>query len=475
MSAQRMGHADAAWLHMDRPTNLMVVNALLWFEEPVDADQVREILRSRLVEPFPRFRQLVIEPRVGVGVPSWQDDPNFDLDLHVHHLALPAPGDKRALEALVSDLISRPLDRRKPLWDWYLVDGFGAGMAMIVRIHHCIADGIALSRVLLSLTDTHADAGIAPPRDGAGRGRLGAITAPVKAGAQLVQAGVHEGIEILTHPTSELPALASRGTADAVTLAKLLLTGSDAKTVLSAKPGVARRVTWSERIPLEDLKAIGHATGTTVNDVLTAAMTGALRRYLLGRDSLVDEIRTMVPYNLRPLDEPLPRELGNRFGLVYLTLPVGIADPAERLAEVHRRMDAIKHSREGGLSYAILEAVGLTPHQIEQSLLDVFTQKTSAVLSNTLGLREPVYFAGTKIAGVVPWVPAAGTIGMGIDMMSYNGAVTVSLQVDAGLIPDPDTIIADYEREVETLRQLKPDKPATREKRATAATPAKPT
>ena len=471
MSAQRMSNADAAWLHMDRRTNLMVVNALLWFEEPVDADRVREILRSRLVEPFPRFRQLVIEPRLGVGVPSWQDDPSFDLDLHVHRLAVPAPGDKRALEELVSDLISSPLDRGKPLWDWYLVDAFGGGMAMVVRIHHCIADGIALSRVLLSLTDTHADAGIAPARDGAGRGLFGSIAAPLKSGAHLAQAGVHEGIEILTHPTSELPALASRGTADAATLTKLLLTGSDAKTVLSAKPRVARRVTWSERIPLDDLKAIGHATGTTVNDVLTAAMTGALRRYLLGRDSLVDEIRTTVPYNLRPLDEPLPRELGNRFGLVYLTLPVGIADPAGRLAEVHRRMDAIKHSREGGISYAILEAVGRTPHQIEQSLLDVFTQKTSAVLSNTPGPREPVYFAGSKIARVVPWVPAAGTIGMGIDMMSYNGDVTVSLQVDAGLVPDPGTIIADYEREVETLRQLKPAKPATRELRATAAKP----
>jgi diacylglycerol O-acyltransferase len=475
MSSRRMSNADAAWLHMDRPTNLMVVNALLWFEEPVDADRVKGILRSRLVEPFPRFRQLVVEPRLGVGVPSWQDDPNFDLELHVHHLALPAPGDKRALEELVSDLISSPLDHGKPLWDWYLVDGFGEGMAMIVRIHHCIADGIALSRVLLSLTDTHADAGIAPARDGAGRGRFGSIVAPVKSGAQLAQAGVHEGIEILTHPTSELPALASRGTADAATLVKLLLTGSDAKTVLSAKPGVARRVTWSEQIPLEDLKAIGRATGTTVNDVLTAAMTGALRRYLLGRDSLVDEIRMTVPYNLRPLDEPLPRELGNRFGLVYLTLPVGLADPAERLAEVHRRMEAIKHSREGGLSYAILEAVGRTPHQIEQSLLDVFTQKTSGVLSNTLGLREPVYFAGSKIAGVVPWVPAAGTIGLGIDMMSYNGSVTVSLQVDARLIPDPKAIIADYQREVETLRELKPPKPATRQKRATGAPAAKPT
>ena len=209
-------------------------------------------------------------------------------------------------------------------------------------------------------------------------------------------------------------------------------------------------------MPLDGIKAIGHATDTTVNDVLTAAMTGALRRYLVGRDSLVDEIRVMVPYNLRAAGEPLPRELGNRFGLVYLTLPVGIADPTDRLAEVHRRMQEIKHSREGGLSYTILEAVGRTPRQIEQSLLDVFTQKTSAVLTNVQGPTEPIYFAGSKIAGVVPWVPAAGTIGMGINIFSYDGAVTVGLQVDAGLIPDPDTIIADYELEVETLRQLVP-------------------
>ena len=163
MNAQRMSNADAAWLHMDRSTNLMVVNSLLWFEEPVDVDRVREILRSRLVEPFPRFRQLVAEPRLGVGVPSWEEDANFDLDRHVHHVAVPAPGDKRALEELVSDLIVSPLDRAKPLWDMYLADGFGGGMAMISRIHHCIADGIALSRVLLSLTDRHPDAGIAPP------------------------------------------------------------------------------------------------------------------------------------------------------------------------------------------------------------------------------------------------------------------------------------------------------------------------
>jgi len=459
MSAQRMNHADAAWLHMDRPTNLMVVNSLLWFDEPVDVGRVREILRVRLVGCFPRFRQRVVEPRLGIGVPSWEDDPSFDLDRHIHRLAVPAPGDKRALEELVGDLVVSPLDRRKPLWEMYLVEGYSGGMAMISRIHHCIADGIALSRVLLSLTDAQSQAGIAPARDrDAGRGLLGSIVAPVKAGAQLAQAGVHEGIEILTHPSLELSGLASRGTADAVTLVKLLLTGHDAKTVLSARLTVSRRVTWSERVPLDGVRAIGRGTGTTVNDVMVTALTGALRCYLLARDSLVDEIRTMVPYNLRALDEPLPRELGNRFGLVYLTLPVGIADPARRLAEVHRRMQEIKHSREGGLSFALLEAVGRTPRQVEQTLLDVFAQKTSAVMTNVSGPREPIYFAGSKIAGVVSWVPAAGTIGLGMSIFSYNGGVTVGLQVDAGLVPDPEAIIADYERQLAALSQLAPSR-----------------
>jgi diacylglycerol O-acyltransferase / wax synthase len=146
-------------------------------------------------------------------------------------------------------------------------------MVMVVRIHHCIADGVALSRVLLSLTDTHADTGIASLREGGGRGLSG--RSPRRRGRRAsCPGGRPRGHRDPHPPTSELPALASRGSADAATLAKLLLTGSDAKTVLSAEPGVARRVTWSERIPLDDLKAIGHATGTTVNDALTTAMTG---------------------------------------------------------------------------------------------------------------------------------------------------------------------------------------------------------
>src|SRR5512132_235972 len=132
MQTTQMTNADAAWLRMDRPTNLMVVNGMLWFDEPVDTDLARQVIRERLVERFPRFRRRVVEPRL-VGQPRWEDDPSFDLDRHIHRRALPAPGDRAALEEFITDLMAMPLDRSKPLWDVYLVDGYGDGMALITR------------------------------------------------------------------------------------------------------------------------------------------------------------------------------------------------------------------------------------------------------------------------------------------------------------------------------------------------------
>lgn len=457
MSRQQMNSADAAWLHMDRPTNLMVVNSVLWFDEPIDLQRSKDVVHERLVDRFPRFRQRIVEPRLGVGLPSWEDDPNFDFDRHIHHVALPAPRNRVALQELVGDLISAPLDRSKPLWDMHFVDGYGAGGALVSRMHHCIADGIALARVLLSMTDAQPDAGIQPAApSSSARGGLDALARPLTVGAHLTDAAMHEGFALLTHPRPELRSLVTRTAADARALDKLLLTPSDEDTVLRGKLGVAQKVTWTERIALEDVKTIGHATGTTVNDVLVAAMTGALHRYLVRRHSLVDELRAMIPFNLRPLDEPLPRELGNRFGLVYLGLPVGMRGQRQRLEEVHRRMDSIKHSPEGAVAYGILGMIGLTPPQIEQRLVDLFSSKSTVVMTNVPGPREPIYFAGSRVAGVIAWVPAAGAIAVGISIFSYGDAVTVGLRVDAGLVPDPETIIAAFERELERLAQLRP-------------------
>ena len=467
-----MSSADAAWLHMDRPTNFMVVNSVLWFDERMDVERGRAVIRERLVERFPRFRQRIVEPRLGVGLPYWEDDPNFDLDRHLHHIALPAPGDRAALQALVGDLISTPLDHSKPLWDIYLIDGYGSGMAQVIRMHHSIADGIALARVLFSMTDEQPDAGIIRRAGGRSvRGRLAPVTAPLGAGAHVAGAVMHEGFELLSHPVSELRGLAGATAQDSRALAKLLLTPPEDDNVLRGELSARQTVTWTDEIAREEVKSIGRATGTTVNDVLLAAITGALRRYLIDRHSLVDELRAMVPFNLRPVDQPLPRELGNRFGLVYLQLPVGIRGHRHRLEEVHRRMDAIKQSPEGAVAYAILGVIGLTPAQIERRLVDVFASKSTLVLTNVPGPRQPVYFAGTRVAGVIPWVPAGGAIGLGISIFSYAEKVTVGVRVDAGVISDPEAIIDAFEPELERLARLAPSpKPTPRRRRLSGQT-----
>jgi diacylglycerol O-acyltransferase len=456
--SHRMSHADAAWLHMDQPTNLMVITGVLWFERAPDWHGVREVIRQRMVERFPRFRQRVVEGRAPLSGPHWEEDPSFDLNLHLHRVALPAPGDRAALEAFVADLMAAPLDRSKPLWQFQLVDGYGEGAAVVARIHHCIADGIALGRVLLSLTDETPDAGFAPadapPSAERRGGPLGALLRPASRAVALARGAAgtlaHEAIEVGRHP-SHLGELAADGRADAEALAKVLLKGADPKTALKGELGVAQRVSWSAPIPLEDVKALGHRTGTTVNDVLLSAVAGALGSYLSARGGLVEELTALVPYNLRPLDQPLPAELGNRFGLVFLPLPVGIEDRSRRLDEVHRRMGEIKGSPEGAVSYGVLDVIGRTPAQVEKLLVDLFATKGSAVMTNVPGPRQPVYMAGTPVRGVLVWAPCSGGVSMSVSIFSYAGEVTVGLMADAGLIPDPEAIVSAFERELASL------------------------
>jgi diacylglycerol O-acyltransferase / wax synthase len=469
MASRRMSPADAAWLHMDRPTNLMVVNALLWTGEAVDAARLREVLRERLVERFPRFRRRVAEPRLGLGLPSWEDDPQFDLDLHLHRIALPAPGDREALQEVAADLMAVPLDRSRPLWDVHLIEGFGEGTAILARMHHCIADGIALARVLLSLTDEQADAGLAPEvAADESHGPLDLLTAPARAGLHVAEAAMREAREVTAHPAARAAGLLGGAAAESRAVAKLLLTGPDRGSPLRGEPGVGRRVAWRERIALDEVKAIADATGTTVNDVVLAAVTGALRRYLADRGAVPESIRAMVPFNLRPLDRPLPRELGNRFGLVYLELPLAVEDRAERLAELHRRMDAIKRSPEGSVAYAVLGLVGALPPIAEQRAIDLFSDKATAVMTNVPGPRRPVYIAGARVKGALAWVPAGGRIGVGLSIFSYDGGISVGLQTAASLVPEPQVIVDALAGELLALGELSP-RPRPRRRARTSA------
>jgi WS/DGAT/MGAT family acyltransferase len=456
-----MPSADAAWLHMDRPTNLMVINSVLLFDQPVDWERVKQITQRRLVNRYPRFRQRVVESRLPLRAPSWETDPDFALEHHLHHIALPRPGDTAALQALVGDLMTMPLDRSRPLWHVHMVDGFGAGAAMIVRMHHCIADGIALAWVMLSLTDAAPEtttSATAEGREGAlHRELIGALLYPPS--TRLVGAlergigFVHQGMHLIVSP-SHAATLASAIVRDGATVLRLLLTPTDAATALKGDPGISRRVAWSRPLSLALIKRIAHAHDATVNDVVLAAVSGALRHYLRDHGSRVGEIQAMVPFNLRPLDRPVPRDLGNKFGLVLLPLPVGVSGSYRRLVEVHRRMDEIKHSRDGAVSYALLSATSRAPEPLERRVVDLFSAKGTAVMTNVPGPSKPVYLAGTPIRTVLVWAPTSGHIGTSVSIFSYRGEVTVGLMVDAGRIPDPDRIVTELEHELHALGRL---------------------
>jgi diacylglycerol O-acyltransferase / wax synthase len=455
-----LSSADTAWLHMDRPTNLMVINSVELFDRPLDWERFKRIIQTRLVDRYPRFRQRVVESRLPLRPPRWEDDPDYSLEHHVHHLALPAPGDRAALQELVGDLMSMPLDRNRPLWHTYMVDGFGTGAAVINRMHHCIADGIALARVMLSLTDSAPDAGIDAPvlECTRTRGRLPVLGRPTErllAGAgHLAAAVIRQSADVVispSHGASLLGAVARDGS----TAVRLLLTPADAASAIKGDPGISRRVAWGEPVRLARVKHIAHAHDATVNDVLMAALSGALRHYLQEHGSPVREIQAMVPFNLRPLDQPVPRKLGNKFGLVFLPLPVGVSGSYRRLIEVHKRMGEIKSSREGAVSYALLSATGLTPEPLERKIVDLFTGKGTAIVTNVPGPTRAVYLAGVPVRGVLVWAPTSGHIGMSVSVFSYRGEVTVGLMVDAALIPDPDEVVAQLERELDALELLR--------------------
>jgi diacylglycerol O-acyltransferase / wax synthase len=450
--------ADAAWFRMDRPTNHMVINAMLTFDEPLSLDQLRPLIRDRVVVPFPRFRQRVVASGP-LGAVHWEDDPHFDLDLHLHRLALPAPGDLAALQELVGDLMGAALDAGKPLWDMYLVDGYGPGCALVVRMHHCIADGIALAQVMLTLADTASGDRpvIAPPAPPVRRPPLATLTAPVRAAAGLGRGAastlLHESMETVLHPHHLLD-VGREARDDAAALIELLTVPAEHETLLKGDHGVAQRVAWTPPMSLPEVKDIAHATRTTVNDVLLAALSGGLARYLAVRGEFGEDLHIMVPFNIRPADEPLPADLGNRFGLILLALPIRSRSPRVRLADVHRRMLAIKRSRQPAMSYAILDAMGRTPAAVEARMIDLFSAKSTAVVTNVPGPREPVQLAGVPVREVLVWAPCAGSVGMSVSIFSYRDMVTIGFMTHASLVPEPDALVDEVVAELDELGDL---------------------
>lgn len=450
---ESMSRVDTAWLRMEKPTNPMMITGVLMFDEPITLAKLKKVIEKRFLA-YTRFRMKPVETPGGM---AWQDDEDFDLDWHVRLSALPGRGDQKALERFAGNLASSPLDKTKPLWQFHLVEKYHGGSALVSRIHHSYADGIALVQVLLSLTDTtpHPEKGTPLSKtwlkkDGAKvANRVGAMERYAKLGAK----AFGKGMDMYRDPTLA-GVLAKEGGEIARELVQALALPDDPPSLLRGRLGVSKRVAWAPPLDLEEVKAVGRACDCTVNDVLMATATGALRDYMIERGEQVDglSLRATVPVNLRPLEHA--RKLGNHFGLVFLDLPVGLGNPIRRLEHVAECMKQLKNSRQAIVAYGLLAALGMTPSGVQELALELFSRKATAVATNVPGPQQPLYLAGSRIREMMFWVPQTGSIGIGLSILSYNGRVHFGLIADAKLIPDPHAVIQRFGTEFEKLLYL---------------------
>lgn len=457
MRKERLSSIDKVLLRSENPTNPMTVTGVMVFGEPLAFERLRETIEVRFLR-HARFRQRVVQPTLPWRIPYWEGDPGFDLDYHLQRAVLPVHGDQAALQDLVSSLASTQLDLTRPLWQLHYIEKYRGGSALICQLHHCMADGVALVHVLLSLADAEPSQpeNAQPQMENSQHkpGRLGALAGRARARyvrrRRAARKLVRGGLSLLSHPTRAAD-LVRMGTQAATTLGNLALMPPDPPTTFRGKMDVTKRAAWSATVPLDEVKAIGRRMGGTVNDILLTAMTGALQRYLQGRGEWQDGItlRAAVPVNMR--SPGTEGELGNRIGMVFLALPVGLADPAERLRELKRRMDELKGSLEPPLTYGLLQAIGAVPVAIQNVLVDFLGTKATALMTNVIGPREPIYLAGAPLESLMFWVPQSGGVGLGVSILSYAGQVRLGVLVDEGLIPDPEQIVAAFHAEFEAL------------------------
>jgi len=498
-----MTGVDHAWLRMDTDVNLMMIVGVWLLKPAITHQALCQRVQARLLQ-YPRFREKVVEGLLGT---EWVEDSAFDIRRHVLRERLtPAPGQtlREALQARMGELASTPLDHAHPLWCFHLVEDYEGGSASICRIHHCVGDGVALNSVMMSI----ADDGVTPPQiaHAGNPAGLGAEAHEQHQGDWLADELIRpltgmtvkaigaygdalvKALQVLEHPLQSLLGLRSlakdggRLLADA---AEMALMPDDSRTSLKGHGNGRKQVAWCEPLPLDRVKAVGKALGASVNDVLISCVGGAIGRYLAeGGEQLPDQdIRAMVPVNMRPLAQAW--ELGNRFGLVPLLVPVGTLAPLDRLKLVHQRMNALKTGYQPLLSYGLLGLSGLLNETAQKALSNLFLDKTTAVMTNVPGPQQPIHFCGAEVTQSIFWVPASGDVGMGVSIISYAGGVQFGLITDEALCPEPREIIERFSEEFEQLLWLalmlpwpagvpRPVHPAAQGPAAQADPPAKP-
>ena len=468
LSGERMSKVDTAWLRMDSPSNLMMIVGVWVLQPGIRYADLCQRIEERLLK-YPRFVQRVVQDAAGA---TWVRDADFDIRRHVVTDTLkrkPKGREQEALQDRLAELAVTPLDKDRPLWQFHLIEHYQGGSAMMVRIHHCIADGIAL----IGVTQSLVDGGTAPPERKRGRKRREGLEAAedwitdtlikpltdvaVKA-LDSAGSGAASALDLLMEPqksmdkglagSADMARMAYQVVRDAAALA---LMPDDSHTRLKGTPGNTKRVAWCAPIPLEEVKAVGKALNCSINDVLLSCVAGAIAGYLRGHGDSVKgkEIRAMVPVNLRPIEQAY--KLGNRFGLAPVVLPIGLDNPVERVYEVRRRMSQLKGSMQPLMAFGLLAVAGLLIKPAQDAMLNLFSKKTTAVMTNVPGPREKVKFLGATVEQNLFWVPQSGTVGLGVSILSYAGGVQFGVITDGTLCPDPQKIIDGFEPEFAKL------------------------
>ncbi len=462
---RRMSRVDTAWLRMDNDVNLMMIVGVWLLTPAITIDTLRDRIESRLLK-YERFRHKAVLDTLGA---SWVEDSDFDI---AHHVVVEkmqrkrGQGARAALQQRCGELAATPLDHQRPLWQFHLVEQYEGGCALIARIHHCIGDGIALISVMNSITDGGND----PPQrhqvddldedpdaDWLSDAVLKPLTGLAVKALDMYGSGVAKSIDLLANPKQPLLGsldMAKAGLHLIGDLAALALMADDSPTRLKGKPIGRKVVAWSEPMPLEVVKVVGRGLNCSINDVLLSCVSGAIGGWIAdqGDDPAGAEIRAMVPVNLRPLEKAW--QLGNRFGLAPLVLPIGIANPIERVYAVRQRMNQLKGSYQPLLAFGVLAVTGLFIKPVQDLVLGLFAKKTTAVMTNVPGPAQPLKFCGSTLRQTMFWVPASGDVGVGVSILSYAGGVQFGLITDVALCPDPQAIIDRFEPEFQKLLVL---------------------
>jgi diacylglycerol O-acyltransferase / wax synthase len=455
----RLTAVDASFLHQEGPDSHMHVGGLTIIEGPTPPiEDLLEQIRERL-HLVPRYRQKLAHTALDSGRPVWIDDPSFNLEYHVRHTALPTPGDWEQLRSLTARIFSQQLDRAKPLWEMWLIEGLQDGrFALISKNHHALVDGISgvdLATVLFDLSPSpppirHSGRAWQPHREPSAVDLTAtAFRGAIRAGLELLASG----LDALTHPERALERAreASEG------LGEIVWAGLNPAppTPLNVEIGPHRRFVGVNH-RLEDFKLIKNAFGGTVNDVVLAVVTGALRSFLISRGIRTDgvELRALVPVSVRAADEH--HQLGNRIVVMRGPLPVYISGPIERLHFVSKAMDGLKESKQALGAEVIAGAQNFAPPTIlaQASRLNFSTRLFNLIVTNVPGPQFPLYVLGRLMLHAYPIAFLPSEHALAIAIMSYNGEMNFGLLGDFDALPDIDSIGEEIASELHGLVEL---------------------